>query len=75
MGVRNPLLPFGLSSPVASQHALGLRGGVAFAAYLSHGCSFSPSEYSFGGDPVRVHSSHLAGLPVHLYKIIYLALT
>ena len=40
-GVRNPLLPFGLSSPV----------------------------------PIKVHSSHLAGLPVHLYKIIYLALT
>ena len=57
--VRYPLLPFGLSSPVASQHALGLRGGVAFAAYLSHGCSFSPSEYSFGGDPVRVHSSFI----------------
>ena len=61
MGVRNPLLPFGLSSPVASQHALGVRGGVTFAAYLSHGCSFSPSEYSFGGDPVGLRSSHLAG--------------
>ena len=32
MGVLYPLLPFGLSSPVASQHALGLRGGVTFAA-------------------------------------------
>ena len=67
--------PFGLSSPVASQHALGLRGGVTFAAYLSHGCSFSPSEYSFGGDPVGLHSSHLAGLTLHLYKIVFLALT
>ena len=30
-----------------------LRGGVNFAAYLSHGCSFSPSEYAFGGDPLE----------------------
>ena len=30
-----------------------LRGGVNFAAYLSHGCSFSPSEYTFGGDPLE----------------------
>ena len=39
--VRNPLLPFGLSSPV----------------------------------PIGVRSSHLAGLTVHLYKILFLALT
>ena len=30
-----------------------LRGGVNFAAYLSHGCSFPPSEYAFGGDPLE----------------------
>ena len=30
-----------------------LRGGVNFAAHLSHGCSFSPSEYAFGGDPLE----------------------
>ena len=30
-----------------------LRGGVNFAAYLSHGCSFPPSEYTFGGDPLE----------------------
>ena len=58
-----------------SRRPLGLRGGVAFAAYLSHGCSFSPSEYSFGGDPVGVHSSHLAGLTIHLYKSLFIALT
>ena len=29
-----------------------LRGGVNFAAYLSHGYSFPPSEYPFGGDPL-----------------------
>ena len=51
--------PFGLSSPTASQHVLAvtararLRGGVNFAARLSHGCSFSPSEYTFGGDPLE----------------------
>ena len=25
----------------------------SFAAHLSHGCSFSPSEYTFGGDPLE----------------------
>ena len=30
-----------------------LCGGVNFAAHLSHGCSFSPSEYTFGGDPLE----------------------
>ena len=30
-----------------------LRGDVNFAAHLSHGCSFSPSEYTFGGDPLE----------------------
>ena len=41
MLVRNPLLPFGLSSPV----------------------------------PIGVHSSQNAGLTLHLYKILFLALT
>ena len=30
-----------------------LCGGVNFAAHLSRGCSFSPSEYTFGGDPLE----------------------
>ena len=30
-----------------------LRGGVNFAAYQSHGRSFPPSEYTFGGDPLE----------------------
>ena len=44
--------PFGLSSPHCVTARARLRGGVNFAAHLSHGCSFSPSEYTFGGDPL-----------------------
>ena len=45
--------PFGLSSPRDVTARVRLRGGVNFAAHLSHGCSFPPSEYTFGGDPLE----------------------
>ena len=59
--------PFGLSSPHCVTARARLRGGVNFAAHLSHGCSFSPSEYTFGGDPlessVLYHGSVVTPLP------------
>ena len=45
-GVLNPLLPFGLSSPVTEQLKLALRGKVNFAACLTLGCSFYPTKKS-----------------------------
>ena len=44
--------PFGFLPRCVTARAR-LRGGVNFAAHLSHGCSFSPSEYIFGGDPLE----------------------
>ena len=45
-GVLNPLLPFGLSSPVTEQLKLALRGKANFAACLTLGCSFYPTKKS-----------------------------
>ena len=48
----SPSSPTGLLPHCVTARAR-LRGGVNFAAHLSHGCSFSPSEYTFGGDPLE----------------------
>ena len=45
-GVLNPLLPFGLSSPVTEKLKLALRGKANFAACLTLGCSFYPTKKS-----------------------------
>lgn len=44
--------PF-MVSPVTSQHMLACAAARSAAAHLSHGCSFYPTENTFGGDPKK----------------------
>ena len=64
--LRGPRIPGLLPHCVAA--LAHLRGGTNFAAHLSHGCSFPPSEYTFGGDPLRLAVSQNAGLTFELYQ-------